>query len=130
LKISYWLLQGHLGLGADPNKSEIFFQTALKSAFTESWSYFIGRALFGLACRYENNDPQQSQHLCSVIKSIADAESNPMLVYLVNSRFPDAQKIIRQPVSVDRQFQTIKIGSRQFSFRSRPKMFDFVDFLL
>jgi tetratricopeptide (TPR) repeat protein len=130
LKISYYLLYGHLKNQSDRSVARRYFNEALNLSFRNSWSYFIGRSMYGLACHYQDQEPFHTKTILDLLNQIVQPAENPMLAYLINSKFTSFGTVVKSSIAIDRTYQSIRIDGKTISFRQKPVLFKFISYLI
>lgn len=126
ISLTIFLANYHLSSGDSPQLARDYFKKALALASAQTWTYFIGRCLFGLAS-YQKQEGQHAEMMWTLemLQSfIADSEQ-ALWIHIVNEHF-GAHLSINTPMEFDTVNRRILLKNRWLPFHDRPLLFEFL----
>lgn len=132
LQISIAMLQGNISLVLDKaaDQARAQFSSAFGMATPRGWTYFMHRALHGLArvARSESK-PEEMRAYLSILRTIVDEKESLFMTHLINEWFMEDSFAIESAVDFDDLRMTIRVRDEWKSLNERPLVYRLLRFL-
>jgi len=127
-KISFLIFLGNYYFvsGFSSALAKQYFKKALSTAASLTWTYFITRSLFGIACVCEKDG--QNQELLwtlDILQSFVDQSEQLFFSFVVNNRFKQHFSI-NTPMEFDNTNKRILVKNKWLGFHDKPLLFQFL----
>ncbi len=130
-RISLMIFLGnyYMGSGTSADMAKSYFKKAMSLASSKTWTFFISRSLYGLACVAEK-ESQNAELIWTleILNSFVDESEQKYFAHIVNSKFKSFFTI-DTPIEFDHQNTRIYIRDKWLMFHDKPMLFKFLNLL-
>ena len=130
-RISLMIFLGnyYMGTGTSNDVARTYFKKALSLSSSHTWTYFITRSLYGLACVLEKeNQHAELMWTLEILNSFVDESQQKFFSHLVNKKFQQ-YFTINTPIEFDQSNTRIFIKDKWVTFYDKPMLFKFLNML-
>ena len=127
-RISLMIFLGnyYFASGSSTELAKNYFKKALSTSASKTWTYFITRSLYGMACVHEKS--QSTAELLwtlDILQSFVDESEQLFFSHIVNTKFKNHFSI-STPVEFDTENKRVLIKSSWIPFHDKPMLFQFL----
>lgn len=106
------------------------YREALKTSVNDGWTFFVMRALYGLAqCAKQESCKEELQAMLKILQCFINESECLYFAHLVNEQFIDDSFNISLPMSFDASDLKVSISGRVIALHDKPLLFKFLQIL-
>ena len=132
LQISRAMLAGNIALTLDqaPDAARPHFRAAFGAAAPHGWTYFMQRALDGLArAARADQRPEEMQAYVEILRATIDEREALFMAHLFNKEFAEDASAIDSAMDFDEMRMAVRVRDQWRSLHERPLVYRFLRFL-
>ena len=130
-RISLMIFLGnyYMGSGSSNDMAKSYFKKSMSFASSKTWTYFITRSLYGLAC-VADSESQNAELMWTLetLNSFVDESEQKYFSHLVNLKF-QSYYTINTPIEFDFENKRIFIKDKWLKFQDKAMLFKFLSLL-
>jgi tetratricopeptide (TPR) repeat protein len=129
IALAIFLGNYYLHSGSSTELARKYFKRALSTAAAAGWTYFMGRAIHGLAhvARVEGNHTELSYHL-EMLRSFVEGSEQAAFSFVVNRDFAN-ELTLRTAIEFDQVNKRVLLKDRWVAFHDKPMVYRFLELL-
>jgi tetratricopeptide (TPR) repeat protein len=127
-RISLMIFLGnyYFASGASSDLAKTYFKKAMTTSAANTWTYFITRSLYGMACVHERaKATNELMWTLDILQSFVDESEQLFFSHIVNSKFK-SHFAISTPVEFDTENRRVLIKNAWIPFHDKPMLFQFL----